>query len=240
VQQLPELLIKISNPFVKITATTTAAVSMVTSFWEISFMRRVLYRFSLFLSTLSVVALSGCATTRSAVYQDEDFSSANTYTHTFPGSAQATCEASRRALLSQGYIITAAKAELVEGNKNFQPEGDVHIQIKFNVVCAPDGKGSNSTTVFVNALQDRYSLKKSSNSASLGVGVLGSVSLPFGASDDSLVKVASETISKAKFYNRFFTLVESYLDASVIPEEEAHRKELLQAPSANNKADPAL
>jgi hypothetical protein len=43
------------------------------------------------------------------------------------------------------------------------------------------------------------------------VGVLGSVSMPIGSSDDSMVKVASETVSSPKFYERFFTLVELFL-----------------------------
>jgi hypothetical protein len=35
--------------------------------------------------------------------------------------------------------------------------------------------------------------------------------MPIGSSDDSMVKVASETVSSAKFYERFFTLVELFL-----------------------------
>jgi hypothetical protein len=73
------------------------------------------------------------------------------------------------------------------------------MQISFNVVCANDGKGKSHSTMFANALQDRYALKKVNNSASLGVGVLGSVSMPIGSTDDSMVKVASETVSAPKF-----------------------------------------
>jgi hypothetical protein len=179
-------------------------------------MRRV---FSLsLLAGLCVAGLAGCAATNKTEipidYQSEGFSSTNTFAHTFAGTGAATCEAARRALLSQGYLISEAKEANVRGRKNFQPSSDVHVQIEFNVVCAPDSKGSNSTTAFANAVRDRYSLKKSSNSASVGVGVLGSLSLPIGATDDSLVKVASETIPSGKFYRRFFELVESYLDAS--------------------------
>jgi len=54
-------------------------------------------------------------------------------------------------------------------------------------------------------------LKKSNNSASLGVGAIGSVSLPFTSSNDSMVKVTSETISSEPFYDRFFDLVSRYL-----------------------------
>ena len=44
-----------------------------------------------------------------------------------------------------------------------------------------------------------------------GVGALGSLSLPLTASDDSMVKVASETIPAGQFYDRFFALIERYL-----------------------------
>jgi hypothetical protein len=67
--------------------------------------------------------------------------------------------------------------------------------------------------VFVSAVQDRYALKKSPTSASVGVGALGSVSLPFGSNDDSLVKVASSTVTDAEFYRRFFQRLQQYLPA---------------------------
>jgi hypothetical protein len=98
------------------------------------------------------------------------------------------------------------------------------MQISFNVVCANDGKGKSHSTMFANALQDRYALKKVNNSASLGVGVLGSVSMPIGSTDDSMVKVASETVSAPKFYERYFALVDVFLPQEVkktehIPEQ---------------------
>jgi len=145
------------------------------------------------------------------VYQHEEFDSASTYSRSFAASAGETCEAARRALLSQGYLINQAKSDLVDGRKNFQPNSDNHVQLVFRIVCVADASGKGSTA-FVSALEDRYALKKSNNSASLGVGGLGSISLPFSSSDDSLVKVASETIPTGKFYQRFFVLVERYLE----------------------------
>lgn len=179
-------------------------------------MRKVFMHSILIPAVLSVGMLSGCSTTKNVDYKNEDFTSTNTYSQVFPGAGPATCEAARRALLSQGYVIDEARAALVNGRKNFQPDSEVHLQIQFHVVCAPNSAGSNSTTVFANAVRDRYSLKKSSNSASLGVGVIGSLSVPIGSIDESLVKVASETIPSKKFYERFFELVESYLDNSAI------------------------
>jgi hypothetical protein len=97
------------------------------------------------------------------------------------------------------------------------------MEISFNVVCADDGSAGHHATMFANALQDRYALKKTNNSASLGVGVLGSVSMPIGSSDDSMVKVASETVTAQKFYERFFTLVEQFLPADA--KKAAHIEE---------------
>jgi hypothetical protein len=177
------------------------------------------------------IMLSGCASTKLVLDRNEEFNSTDVFAHSYPGTDQTSCEAARRALLSQGYVISEATSAVVKGRRKFQPESDVHIEIEFSVVCASDSKGSNSTTVFANAVRDRYSVKKSSTSASLGVGGIGSVSLPFGASDDSLVKVASETIPTGKFYDRFFQLVERYRDDSSAEnsDETAKKADLLSS-----------
>lgn len=174
------------------------------------------------LASLLLAMLSACTSQPKPLeFRVEDFGSSDTFVRLFPGTADATCEAARRTLLSQGYVIAEANASQVKGRKNFQPDRDVHEQIEFHVVCAQNSKGSNSTTAFANAVLDRYSLKKSTNSASVGVSVIGSLSLPFGSTDDALVKVASETIARRKFYDRFFEVMESYLDSpAMIPDEE--------------------
>ena len=158
-----------------------------------------------------VLAAAGCSSKKAAIYEHENFSDSGTFSRNYPVSDAQTCEAARRALLSQGYIITSSDPKLISGHKSFQQTGDTHMEISFSVVCTDDGSEGHHATMFANALQDRYALKKTNNSASLGVGVLGSVSMPIGSSDDSMVKVASETVSSAKFYERFFTLVELFL-----------------------------
>jgi hypothetical protein len=160
---------------------------------------------------LVLAAAAGCSSKKAAIYEHENFDDSGTFSRNYPVTDAQTCEAARRALLSQGYIITSSDPKLVSGHKSFQQTGDTHMEISFSVVCADDGTEGHHATMFANALQDRYALKKTNNSASLGVGVLGSVSMPIGSSDDSMVKVASETVSSAKFYERFFTLVELFL-----------------------------
>jgi hypothetical protein len=162
--------------------------------------------------SISVLALAGCPTTKPVVYQNEWFESESPFSHSYEASTAQTCEAGRRALLSQGYIVSLAKSDMIDGKKNFQAQPDVHVEIEFHIVCAADGASKNHTTAFASAVQDRYALKKNSTSASVGVGVIGAVSVPFGSSDDSLVRVASETIISDQFYDHFFGLLAHYLE----------------------------
>ncbi|WP_454563339.1 DUF2242 domain-containing protein [Pseudomonas sp. AIG] len=187
---------------------------------------------------LLLTAVAGCSKDK-PMYEHENFDDSGTFSRNYPVTDSVSCEAARRALLSQGYIITSSDPKLVSGHKSFQQTGDTHMEISFNVVCADDGSVGHHATMFANALQDRYALKKTNNSASLGVGVLGSVSMPIGSSDDSMVKVASETVTAQKFYERFFTLVEQFLpaDAKKAAHIEEKPKADLGVPEA--KAAPA-
>lgn len=163
-------------------------------------------------SLCSLALLAACATGGTSVLgPQESFSSVATYSRLFDATPAQTCEAARRALLSQGYIIETSRPDLIEGKKNFQPNGDTHLQMLIRVVCVPEGNNGNVSLSFVAAVQDSYTLKKINNSASLGVGAIGSVSLPFSSGGESLVKVGSQTISSDSFYDSFFDLVKRYL-----------------------------
>lgn len=145
--------------------------------------------------------------------ETESFDATNTHTRIYDATVAQTCEAARRALLSQGYMITAATAEQVTGRKSFQPEGEVHVEVEFRVVCAQEqgDEGRPAAIAFATAVQDRYGLKKVNNSASVGVGAFGSLSLPFSSSNDAMVKVASQTLTDDRFYEGFYALLERYL-----------------------------
>jgi hypothetical protein len=157
------------------------------------------------------VLLAACATPRVTIDTQETFGSTTTYSRTYAAVDTQTCEAARRALLSQGYVIGMATAEQVRGRKSFQPAAEAHAEVEFTVVCAKEGHGGRRTIAFVNAVQESFTLRKSNNSASVGLSPFGSLSLPFTGSDESLVKVASATVTNAAFYERVFQLVERYL-----------------------------
>ncbi|WP_024536964.1 DUF2242 domain-containing protein [Comamonas badia] len=150
---------------------------------------------------------------RTIAFTPNDFDGADVHTRHLRAAQAPACEAARRALLSQGYIVEGAAKEDVRGRKYYQPTPDVHYEVQMRVVCAPEGQEGDRSSVFASAVQDRYVIKKVNNSASVGVGGLGSLSLPLNSTDDTLVKVGSETISDAQFYARFFDLFQRYLPA---------------------------
>ena len=167
------------------------------------------------------VLLGGCARMpealpgpeRNIAFTPNDFDSADVHTRHLRAPQAQACEAARRALLSQGYIVEGATKDEVKGRKYYQPTPDVHYEVQMRVVCAAEGQDDAGTSAFASAIQDRYVIKKVNNSASVGVGGLGSLSLPLNSTDDTLVKVGSETITDAQFYARFFDLFAKYLPA---------------------------
>nr|WP_314359722.1 DUF2242 domain-containing protein [uncultured Achromobacter sp.] len=183
--------------------------------------------------------LAGCSSPKPA-YEREDFAQNDVFSRTFPTASTTACDAGRRALLSQGYNIDRFDAARVSGHKNFQGEDGLHTQINFNIDCASDGSANQRATVFANAVQDRYSIKRTSSSASVGVSVLGQVSMPFGSSDDSLVKTASQTVSRPKFYEGFFQLLQRFLpDAEAAAAPHVPPSPRARASQAKPPAPPA-
>ena len=195
------------------------------------------------------LALAACSTTPMPKFQDELFSSGTSpFTRTFDVSSTDACEASRRALLSQGYMTTLVRPDTVDATKNFQPASDAHFTVEFHVVCTAGEDATNTSIVYVNAVQNGYALKKSDTSASVGLSVLGSLSLPIRSNSDAMVKISSETIQAGKFYDSFFTTVALYLRNTVrslpVPGDTVSTQPLpgaqLVPPAPETVAAPAL
>ncbi|WP_158637000.1 DUF2242 domain-containing protein [Extensimonas vulgaris] len=151
------------------------------------------------------LACTACGTR--PVYEEEQFKKDSPYQRTYATGEQEACDAALRALLSQGYRIDEAKETTIHAHKEFQPEEELNAVLDFSVICKAADRGA---TVFVNAIETRYKLKKVSGGASVSVGG-GGISLPWSKSADSLVKVSSTTVTEKKFYKQFFDLVASFL-----------------------------
>ena len=166
---------------------------------------------------LSVLLLAGCSS--NAVYTKESFATDSPFIMKAEARVTTVCESARRALLGQGYLIDSASGEKVKARKAYKNEDNLSTFIEMNVVCVPDSSGS---TLYANGVLTTYDLKKSGSSASVGVKAVGSISLPFGQSADSLVKISEETIDDKKFYSRFFAAVDHILaemQPSMVPAE---------------------
>lgn len=152
------------------------------------------------------VGLAACGNT--PVHEGESFNPLAPYQYRVPAELDRACEAARLALLSQGYATEEAKTNQLKATKSFQPSDESHSVIEFNVVCAATRKG---VTLYTNALEKRYELKKSNKSAGISVSSVGAISLPWGSSNESLIMVASKTIDDPAFYKRYYDLVDSHL-----------------------------
>lgn len=163
---------------------------------------------SMLLASLSMAAivLAGCG--GHDVYRGEAFKADSPYQRTFAVPAEKACEGARLALLSQGYQLAHDEPLAMQANKIFQPSEDVNVTMEFNVLCKAADRGA---IVFVNAVQTKQELKKTSQSTSLSLPSVGSISMPWGKSAESLIKVGAETVADPKFYARFFELVSTFL-----------------------------
>jgi hypothetical protein len=166
------------------------------------------------LLALSLAGLAGCGSLadKGKTYApQEKFASGETYSRLFDAGPAKVCKSARLALLSQGYLVTTNEASLVEGKKNFQPEAGSHLEMVIRVVCVPDAPDGAISLAFAAAVQDTYVVRRVSTSASVGVGAIGSLSVPFGETSEGLTKVGSQTIASSEFYDKLFALIKGYI-----------------------------
>jgi hypothetical protein len=164
------------------------------------------------LLSAALATLAACSSAPPPKFQQELFDTgASPFSRHYNVGSNDACEAVRRALLNQGYLTNATSAERIDATKDFQPSGDSHITVEFHVVCTPGEDADGTSIVYANAIQSGYALKKSDTSASVGLSLLGSVSLPIRSNSDAMVKVSSETIQTNAFYDRFFDSVSHYV-----------------------------
>ena len=63
--------------------------------------------------------------------------------------------------------------------------------------------------MYANALETHFILQARGSSAGVSVSGLGSLSLPWGADKDTLVKIGEATVTAAEFYQRLFDLIKT-------------------------------
>lgn len=140
-------------------------------------------------------------------YEQERFARNAPFSRDLAVPPAAACQAARRALLGQGYALFVEETARVHGRKFFRPAAGAGVEIAITVTCLPAAAGEGQASVFVTAWQDNFITRRSPVAASVGLPVMGSVSMPVGTTEDSLVKVGVETVQDADYYARFFALL---------------------------------
>lgn len=172
------------------------------------------------LAALSLLLLAGCGSRgptlpigapEAPIYESERFDSTSPHARHYGRRAEELCEGARRMLMGQGYVLSRDEPMLLNGRKYFQPERELHIELSVQVTCRPEGPDQTWGVVYVTAWQDKFAIKKSVSSSSLGLSAFGSISLPMNSSDDSLVKIGIETVRDHRFYERFYAQLDHVL-----------------------------
>lgn len=140
------------------------------------------------------------------VYQTESFPSDTPFQYYSSREPEGACEIGKRALLSQGYQVESAQPLNIRGEKYFQPTPDQGTKLAITLICLPSSLGA---VVYANALETNFELKSRGSSAGVSVSGFGSLSLPWTADKDTLVKTGEATITEPDFYQRLFELIKT-------------------------------
>lgn len=162
-------------------------------------------RYSLVL-TLMFLLLSACGGPRTFAGK-EDFQADSRHRRDFSATAAPVCEAARRVLQGDGYIVEKSVDHDLIGAKEFPIEENRHAILRLYVTC---GQRTGGSTLFVTATEEHFDVKASSQSASIGVP-LTPLSISSKREIENEVKTRGETITDRDFYERFYRSVQKEL-----------------------------
>lgn len=140
--------------------------------------------------------------------RNEAFASDARYRRDFAVAAAPLCEAARRAMLGEGYIVARPEEQRLLAGKKFQVDEKQHAILTLHVNCEPHGGGS---TLFATATEERFDVKTSRQSSSIGFPVLAPLYFGTVIESDNQVKTRGETVTQGAFYERFYRAVQREL-----------------------------
>ena len=163
---------------------------------------------SVALVVAAAVAAGGCASHKVDIAQ-QSINTQAPFSRNFQGSGDAVCWGVKRALLSQGYMLDRPnESGVLTGTRDFQPDPKLNVAYHLQTTCADNRDGSS--IVFVTAEREDSRLQKMKQTTSVGVGP-ATLTMPSGSAQ-VLGVVRRETVKEPAFYERFFSLVQSYVD----------------------------
>lgn len=156
----------------------------------------------------AALPLAGCASHKHDLARDSINADAP-FSRTFSGSGEMVCWSVKRALLSQGYMLDRPNdSGVLTGTRDFQPQPKVNVTVRLQATCADNKDGSS--IVFATAVREDSRLQKMKQSTSVGIGP-ATLTMPSGSAE-VLGIVRRETLQDPGFYERFFTLVQGFIE----------------------------
>lgn len=138
----------------------------------------------------------------------EDFQADSRHRRDFSTAAAPVCEAARRVLLGDGYIVEGSADQNLVGIKEFQIQEKRHAILRLYVTCS---QGASGSTLFVTATEEHFDVKTSRQSTSIGVPLVAPISVSSKSAVDNQVKTLGETVTDSDFYERFYRAVQKEL-----------------------------
>lgn len=155
---------------------------------------------------LTLILLSACGGPRTYAVK-ENFQTDSPHRKDLSTAAAPACEAARRVLQGDGYIVEKSADHDLIGAKEYSIKENRHAILRLYVTCAPRTSGS---TLFVTATEEHFDVKASSESTSIGVP-LTPISITSKREIDNQVKTHGETVTDRGFYERFYRAVQKEL-----------------------------
>ncbi len=153
-----------------------------------------------------VLSLSACGGTRT-IAGKEDFQLDPRHRRDFSAMAAPVCDAARRVLQGDGYIVKKSADHDLVGHKEFPIEDDRRAILRLYVTCSQSAAGS---TLFATATEEHLDFMADSESTSIGVP-LTPLSISSEREISKEVKIRGETVTDRNFYERFYQAVQKEL-----------------------------
>lgn len=161
------------------------------------------------LAALLLIVLAGCGGPPRYA-PNEEFAADAKHHRDFSTDATALCDAARRVLLGDGYLVTRADDQSLSGGKEFQVEEQQHAILNVYVNCERRAGGS---TLYVTATEEHYDVKTMRQSSSIGFPMVAPIYYGTQSEANGQVKTRGETVAERGFYERFYRAVQRQLAA---------------------------
>lgn len=142
---------------------------------------------------------------------NEEFTGDARHQRDFSSDVATLCDAAKRVLLGDGYLVTRGEDQRLIGGKEFQVAEQQHAMLNVYVSCERRAGGS---TLYVTATEEHYDVKTTRQSSSIGFPMVAPIYYGTQSEANGQVKTRGETVAERGFYERYYRAVARQLATS--------------------------